>query len=68
MKAVTIPMTKKVPPIAMYATSVTQPNTLPERIIPKHDEAEMKVIIGPIISMRIPSRKTSARKLCQNSQ
>ena len=58
-----IPTTKKVPPIAMYATSLTQPKTLPERIIPKQDEAEMKVMIGPIITMRIPRRNTSARKL-----
>jgi hypothetical protein len=61
MNAVTIPITKKAPPVTTYARSETHANTFPESMVPRHDEKANATMMGPMITRIIPIRKISER-------
>jgi hypothetical protein len=61
MNAVTIPTTKKAPPVTTYARSETHANTFPESMVPRHDEKANATIMGPTMRRIIPIRKISER-------
>lgn len=44
-----------------YAMSETHAKTLPERMVPIHEENAKATRIGPMITMMIPRRKISER-------
>jgi hypothetical protein len=63
MIAVMMPMMKRSPPKRTKAKSVMQPWNWPDRIVPKHEDAESKPSRGPETTITIPIRNTRVRNV-----
>jgi len=58
---VTTPAMNIIPPRTKYAMSFTHTKTLPDKIVPRHEETADSVTRGPKITMPIPTKKTIGR-------
>ncbi len=59
IKQVIIPATNSAPPPMNTGRSLAQANTLPERIVSRHELAAAAVRTGPMTTMIIPRMKMS---------
>ncbi len=63
IKQVIIPATNSAPPPMNTGRSLAQANTLPERIVSRHELAAAAVRMGPMTTIIIPRMKMSDLKI-----